>query len=169
LLEHEGGLVELGDNRMKLNLANVKNSKAPMTERLESVVLLPPGVQLKDDVNDSYTDARGNKTDNASYELLTADYNGSGRQLVKVIWNDERITKGQELTAELDVVIDEHAPSQLPFDVYGFSGDEELGAPEYSDNLVTNTILQTDEEDLNGNGNTEQPRLKSGNLYVLVG
>src|SRR5690625_2351632 len=169
LLEDVRGVVTLGNNRMEIELANINNSGAPMNSQLETVVLLPPGVTLHDEVNPSYTNAQGDSADTASYENLEEDYNGSGRQLVQVKWDDSRITKEQNLTAELDVYISEHAPNQLMFDVYGFSSDDGLQAPSNTDGGITDTVLQTDTEDLNGNGDTSQPRLKSGNQYTLAG
>lgn len=169
LLEDVRGVVTLGNNRMDIELENINNSGAPMNSQLETVVLLPPGVTLHDEVNPSYTNAQGDPTDGASYEILEEDYNGSGRQLVQVKWDDSRITKGQNVTAELDVYISDHAPNQLRFDVYGFSSDDGLQAPSNTEGGITDTVLQTDTEDLNGNGDTSQPRLKSGNQYTLAG
>ncbi|WP_182201150.1 isopeptide-forming domain-containing fimbrial protein [Paraliobacillus salinarum] len=169
LLNHVGGVVTLGNNRMQVELENANNSLAPMNSQLETTVLLPPGVVLNDVVNPSYTDANDEPTTGGSYELVNPDYNGSGRQLVKVQWDDSRITKGQKLTAQLDVEILNYAPNQLRFDVYGFSSDSQLQAPVVAEPGITDTVLQTDSEDLNGNGDVDHPRLKSGNLYVLAG
>src|SRR5690625_7807725 len=77
LLEDVRGVVTLGNNRMEIELANINNSGAPMNSQLETVVLLPPGVTLHDEVNPSYTNAQGDSADTASYEILEEDYNGS--------------------------------------------------------------------------------------------
>lgn len=180
LLEHHSGEVVHGENRMKVTLKNESSSILTMSEQLESVVLLPPGVILNTDPNATYT-AYTEYTDNdgkttqeqyeikGQYEIISDDYNGSGRQLVKIKWDEDRIRIGWELTAELDVSISEGAPNTLTFDVYGFSGDEELRVPSTSGTSITDTILQTDEDDLNGDGVTDQPRLKSGNIYTIRG
>src|SRR5690625_4697400 len=51
----------------------------------------------------------------------------------------------------------------------GFSGEGELNVPSGVGELITDTILQTDDDDLNGNGVTDEPRLKSGNIYTMRG
>src|SRR5699024_10402369 len=51
LLEDVRGVITLGKNRMQLELENINNSPAPMNSQLETVVLLPPGVVLDDEVN----------------------------------------------------------------------------------------------------------------------
>jgi len=166
LLEDVRGVVTLGNNRMQVNLENINNSGAPMSSSLETVVLLPPGVTLHDEVNASYTNREGLMTTDASYEVLSNDHNGSGRQLVKISWDDSRMTKGESVTAELDVYIGEHAPNQLVFDIYGFSNNENLRAPSNSGGL-TDTIIQNDTDNFYGKG-TSHPRLKSGNRYTLA-
>ncbi len=168
LLTHDGGEVIRGENRMKVRLANSSSSTLTMSEPLETVVLLPVGVTINEDPKASYTDTDG-RTSNGKYEIVDQNYNGSGRQLVKIQWNDDRIRIGENLTAELDVTISNGAPNSLQFDVYGFSGDEELRVPATNGNSITDTVLQTDEGDLNGDGLTDQPRLKSGNIYTIRG
>ncbi|SFL32957.1 Cna protein B-type domain-containing protein, partial [Gracilibacillus orientalis] len=175
LLEHHGGEVTSGDNRMRINLNNIDSSSRAMDGPLETAVLLPAGVTLKDDSNPDYIDGDGRSSIETSsaqggnYEILSDDYNNSGRQLVKVTWNDDLLRVGNGLYAELDVNISEAAPNTLLFDVYGFSGESDLLVPDSTGSAITDTTLQTDEEDLNQNGDTEEPRLKSGNVYSIRG
>ncbi|MGY4688555.1 MSCRAMM family protein [Salibacterium sp. K-3] len=170
LLDEENGEVVRGQNRMKVNLNTIDTSTLAMDAPLETVTLLPPGITLNDNPNAAYTNMDGRTSaDNGSYEVLSDNYNGSGRQLVKVSWDDDLLRPGNGLTAELDVTIAESAPTSLPFDVYGFSGDQALEAPDSSGTAVTDTTLQTDTDDLNGDGATEEPRLKSGNHYIIQG
>ncbi|CAM4158756.1 adhesive domain-containing protein [Lederbergia lenta] len=168
LLAHDGGEITHGENRVKVTLSNMGSSVLTMSGPLEAVILMPSGVTLNQNPNAEYTNTDGAPS-NGQYEILDMDYNGSGRQLVKINWDDDRIRIGKDLTAELDITVSKGAPNTLQFDVYGFSGDEVLGAPTTSGGTVTDTILQQDSEDLNRNGNTEQPRLKSGNIYMIRG
>lgn len=168
LIDHDGGEVIRGDNRMKVTLSNMGSSVLTMSGPLEAVVLLPTGVMLNQMPKASYTNSDGRASD-GQYEVLDSNYNGTGRQLVKIKWNDDRIRIGRNLTAELDVLISDSAPNSLQFDVYGFSGDNELRAPVTSGGTITDTLLQTDEDDLNGDSLTDQPRLKSGNIYAIRG
>lgn len=169
LLDHENGEVITGENRMKVQLNNTNSSTDPMEEQLETVVLLPLGVTLNENPSPTYLDGSGTTDQGGNYEVLSDDYNGSGRQLVNITWNDDRLRIGKNVAAELDVIISDNAPNKLQFDVYGFSGDEELQVPGTTGDTLTDTILQTDEEDLNGDGITDQLRLKSGNEYFIRG
>lgn len=167
LLEHTAGEVVSGDNRVKLTLKNNNSSAVSMSKDLEAVVLLPLGVTLKDEANPAY---KGPSSLDVSgdYEVLSDDYNGSGRQLVKVKWDENNLRPGNNLTAELDVEITDDAPDTLKFDVYAYTGNADLRAPNNTGTLITDTTLQKDEEDLNNNGKKEN-RLKSGNVYVKRG
>jgi len=167
LLEDVRGVVSLGKNRLQIELKNINTSLAPMTESLEAVALLSPGVKLHEQADPAFTDAKGNPTTAASYDIIDNDYNGSGRQLIKVIWQDQRLIRGQNLTAEFDVFIEEKAPSQLVFDVYGFSQEENIEVPSHTGG-ITDTVLQNDSENFYGKG-TSHPRLKSANRYTVAG
>ncbi|SEN91318.1 Cna protein B-type domain-containing protein [Amphibacillus marinus] len=175
LLDHTGGYVTAGPNRARVNLSTQSSSTLSMTGSLESVVLLPPGIRLADVTNDAFIDADGRSTaDSATamggnHEILDESFNGSGRQLVKFSWNDRLLRPGNSVFAEIDVEIDESAPGALTFDVYGFSGDQELAVPSVSNPGVTDTVLQTDSNDLNQDGSTADPRLRSGNVYSISG
>lgn len=163
LEDHNKDEVVYGPNRMEVTLDNRSTSAYSMNEDLEAVVLLPIGVKVSDTPNEAYSNSNG-----GTYEVID-NYNGTGRQLVKFTWDEEYLRYGDSLKAWIDVEIVEGNSSSLKFDVYGFSGDEELRVPSTSGTSITDTILQTDEDDLNGDGVTDQPRLKSGNIYTIRG
>src|SRR5690625_3285318 len=175
LIDHIGSFVESGDNRMRVTLKTETSSTIGMTEPLNTVILLPPGVKVSETPAVDFIDEDGNSlnaSSNAaggSYEILEDNYNGSGRQLVKFNWNDRFLRPGNNVQAESNVTIDEAAANTLTFDVYGFSGDSVLQVPDIDNPGITDTILQTDDEDLNNDGNSEQPRLKFGNEYYMSG
>lgn len=175
LSDHMNSEVIPGNNRLIVSLNNTNSSPATMNKDLETVVLLPPGVTISSNPNPIYIDGGSRSSDNdisaagGSYEVLEDNYNGSGRQLVKFTWNDSQLRINRNVQAEINVVISEDAPNTLQFDVYGFTGNTELSVPSTSGDTITDTILQVDEDDLNGDGVTDQPRLKSGNLYVIRG
>ncbi|MCC2249809.1 LPXTG cell wall anchor domain-containing protein [Virgibacillus sp. AGTR] len=175
LIDQLGSYVAPGDNRMRVNLNTEDSSTLAMNEPLETVVLLPPGINIANNPEVEFTDADGRSSiDTTSaaggdYTVISNNYNDSGRQLVKFNWNDRLLRPGSSLYAEINVQIDESAPNTLSFSVYGFSGDQELTVPSVESPGLTDTVLQTDVEDLNENGNSDQPRLKSGNEYYISG
>ncbi|TSB48561.1 SpaA isopeptide-forming pilin-related protein [Alkalicoccobacillus porphyridii] len=168
LTNHQGSYVDFGDNRMRVNLNTENSSTLAMSEPLEAMVLLPPGVTISDDPDAGFTDADGRASD-GSFEIVSDNYNDTGRQLVKFNWTDRLLRPGKNVASEINVQINEGAANVLTFDVYGFSGDESLTVPSVDNPGQTDTVLQTDSEDLNENGNTDQPRLKSGNEYYMSG
>lgn len=167
LVDNRGGIVQVGKNKMKIDFLTSSSSVKSIKKPLEAVVLLAPGVKISQNPNITYTGINNNQT-TGNYEIISDNFNNSGRQLVKFKWDDEYIRVSNKLTATIDVEIDGSAPNSLYFDVYGFSGDKELKVPIFKDSVLTNTILQTDQDDLNGNDDVEQPRLKSGNVYYLT-
>lgn len=175
LVDHQGSYVEPGNNRLRVNLATENSSTLAMSNPLETVVLLPSGVSIADapDLDIIDADGRSSKDTNTAaggdYEVLSDNYNNSGRQLVKFSWNDRLLRPANTLYSEINVQIDENAPNILTFDVYGFSGDEELEVPVIENPGLMDTVLQTDTDDINEDGTSEQPRLKSGNVYYISG
>lgn len=168
LKNHKNGTVEQGSNRLLVHYQTVPTSAFPISNPLESVTLLPPGVTINEEKpNDAYTGVNKGSI-KGNYKILSTNYNNSGRQLVKFIWDADYIRIGNNVTAEIDINIADNAPSHLKFDVYGFSGDPKLSVPEVEKPVLTDTILQVDMEDLNDNKNKDQPRIKSSNAYNMI-
>ncbi|WP_054860755.1 hypothetical protein [Gracilibacillus sp. JCM 18860] len=175
-MEQNGGEVVSGSNRMEVKLTNSTSSTLAMQEQLETVVLMPPGVTVNDNPNPEYIDKDDRSSQSSSsaagggaYDILSDNYNDSGRQLVRIRWNDRILRPGNDLAAQLDVTISENTPNHLLFQVYGFSGDEQLAVPEGQGSSIKDTTLETDTEDLNENSTVDEPRLKSGNSYYMSG
>ncbi|MGY3704076.1 hypothetical protein BW731_03815 [Vagococcus martis] len=170
LKNHNSGVVQKGGNRVLIKLINMNSSDTTLNSKLESVILLPPNVKLGANPNASYTKQSGVSTDaKGSYTVLNNNYNNSGRQLIKVVWNENYIRPSEQLEAELNVTIGKSAPTDLYFDVYGFSGNNNLKVPTGEANNIRKTIKQDDTDDLNKDGNKSRPRIKSGNRYTLIG
>ncbi|UOQ87028.1 SpaA isopeptide-forming pilin-related protein [Gracilibacillus salinarum] len=168
LTNHQGSYVDFGDNRMSVNLTTSNSSTLAMNEPLEATVLLPSGVVISDNPDSLFYGSDGRES-NGEYEIVSDNFNDTGRQLITFHWEDRLLRPGKNINTEINVDISEGAPNILKFDVYGFSGDEELTVPTVDNPGLTDTILQTDVGDLNGDGNDDQPRLKSGNEYYMSG
>lgn len=176
LLDQDASIISSGSNRLKISFNNENSSETIMREKIESSVLLPIGVTLSARPNPTYS--VGSKVKNKPveeptkgfYRVISDNYNGSGRQLIGVVWNEDRIDKKESMLAELDVDISDNAPSRLLFDVYGFSGDKALRVPVSGGNNLTETILQiNNSDDLNNDGRPDTIRIKSSNVYLLNG
>ncbi|WP_411953819.1 SpaA isopeptide-forming pilin-related protein [Alkalibacillus sp. S2W] len=175
LLDQQGSYITAGKNRMQVDLNTESTSTLAMNEPMETAVLMPPGVTIDQSPEAEFIDADGRSTSDTDtakggdFEVLSDDYNGSGRQLVQFSWNDSILRPGKSLYSEINVQVAEDAPNELPFEVYGFSGDESLDVPDVDDPGLTDTVLQTDDGDLNENGVSDEPRIKSGNEYHIAG
>ena len=169
LSKNDGNIVSPGQNKMNVVFKTDKSSAVKVNKPIEALVLLPIGVTVNKTPNAIYKGNDG-ETVKGTYNVVSANHNNSGRQLVKVRWPESRMNIGGNFRSTLDVTIDKNAPNSLLFDVYGFSGDASLGVPKVSGSVLTNTVLQNDTDDLNKDGKkATQPRVKSGNLYSIVG
>lgn len=133
LQTHKNGEVVYGDNRAVVTLSNLTSAAANINKMLQAAVLLPAGVSLASTPNPQFIDAdrrvAGKEAAAAGGQLnlLDADYNGTGRQLVLVQWNDWRIMPGKKVEASFDIVISKNTPSNvLNFEVYGYASNSNL-------------------------------------------
>lgn len=172
----DNGVVKAGDNRITGSFANDKSSPEEMNQPLESMVLLPVGVVVNE-ANPEYqlmslsgkwdeATSDGNNQ-NGNVAIVNNDYNGTGRQLIKVQWNDAILNPGRLLSYSFNVVIQESAPTPLRMDTHGFSGEEKLAVPSGAATL-TDSYLEIDTADLNGDGNTTQNSVLSSNQYRMI-
>lgn len=174
----DGGIVKPGENRITGRFINDSSSVMPLENPLGAAVLLPEGVkidtadagiQLQNEMGiwDDRTQTGDNQ--NGSVEIVTANYNNTGRQLVRIKWNSDRVNPGQRLSYGMNVIISEDAPTKLRMDTYGFTGTDDITVPSISGNgAITDSYLQDDNDDLNGDGNTTQNRVQSANQYNLL-
>ncbi|MFD2386434.1 SpaA isopeptide-forming pilin-related protein [Enterococcus rivorum] len=167
-------VVETGDNKIFISLKNEVSSQIRVNKPINAAILLPEGVKLKSNPMPDYMDATGLRTSlradarGGSYTNVTSNYNNTNRQLVRVKWNDPDLLPGQSVGAWLDVDVAATAPSPLLPIVYGFSGNSKFTVPTATGNSLTNSILEVDSDDLNGDANKTQNRVKSGNSYVML-
>lgn len=174
LSEVKGGIIESGDNKVYVALKNDRSSQISVGNPINAVLLLPEGVKIKANSPADYQDTTKQKTSinataaGGSYVVVSDNYNNTNRQLVRINWNDAQILPNLYVAAWLDVEIANDAPSPLLPVVYGFSGDKEFTAPTVTGNSLTNSILEVDSDDLNGDGNTSQNRVKSSNSYYML-
>ncbi|WP_071875842.1 isopeptide-forming domain-containing fimbrial protein, partial [Enterococcus gilvus] len=171
----KNGIVDAGKNRISGSFAADKASPLPLNKSLSSTALLPVGVKI-DEKNPEYRLANANgwddattdgKNTNGTIKIISNDYNGTKRQLVQITWNDSKMYGGQSFKYGFNTIIDKTAPTPLRMDTYGFSGDAKISVPSGAATL-TDSYLQTDTDDINGNGNTTEPRVLSSNQYRMI-
>lgn len=163
ILNNKGNIVTPGSNQVKFMITNEASSQKRLSGPISAVVILPEGVTLE------------GTNDNAV--VLTNDYENKGRQAIQVSFEEPDLIPKPQFYAEsfpyqvshtLNVNIAENAPSPLNPIVYGFSGENKLDVPTYSSENLTNTVLEVDSDDLNGDGNTTKNRVKSSNSYYML-
>lgn len=155
-MKKDGSSVTDGDNRVQVILMNnrVSLSKIENTNsKIESVVVLPLGVTIKNDPSPHYY-VRSQRaytfTENippGKITVLSNDYNRTGRQAVKVTWDRDKQYPGEFIFAEFDVNIDKNAPDILTMDAYGFGTtyqDKMSGVVEQSPIIKEETDINAD-------------------------
>lgn len=161
------GEVTPGENSVTVSFTNHEDSTSRLKKDIEAYTLLPTDVTVEEDVEATYKyegqDIPG------TIEILDNNYENSNRQLIKITWKDRDILIGKKVTAHFDLQIDKATPKNLRFDVFGFTANDSLKVPKTSTPSITDTILEKDIEDLNGNGDIDEDRIKSANLYILRG
>lgn len=153
--------IQRGNNRIKVELLNTSASTDNVTGPIELVALLPKGVNILDQPNLTFSDNSINPT----YEVL-GEVNG--QQQVKFIFENNRLLPAGKLSASFDVDVTGKALSELNMQVYGYSSNSHLQVPAYEGEVLTQSVLETDSDDLNQNNNTEDFRVKSANRYTIT-
>ncbi len=161
---HDGNTVTPGDNRITARLTNHLTSTNRLNTSHQAMLLLPRGVTLNSDPHPTYVDGEGNSSSTGgSYSIVTNNYNDTGQQLVKVNWTSADLFPSQSLEVGLDVTVASNAPAPLNMSVYGFSADTALAVPN-----PTSSVIETDTNDINADGNVSEPRVKTSTSYDLV-
>ncbi|HHD1569812.1 TPA: isopeptide-forming domain-containing fimbrial protein [Enterococcus faecalis] len=169
------GVVEVGNNRVNGGFSADSASVLPLSKPLEAMVLLPVGVKVdmsnpEFQLGNIYTwdeKTANGKNENGTIQIVSDNYKSTSRQLLKVSWNDSTVYPGKMVNYAFNVKIDKTAPTPLRMDTYGFSGDEKVKVPTGASTL-TDSYLQTDTDDLDGDGNVTEPRVLSSNQYRLI-
>lgn len=156
-----GSNIQRGNNRIQIQFQNDAGSQANVKGLLELVALLPKGVNILDKPNVLYSPNSVNPT----YQVI-GEVNG--QQQIKFTFDNSRLLPGEKVTANFDVDVTRTALSDLEMQVYGFSANTQLQVPTSQGDIYTKSVLETDTNDVNKNGNTTQPRVKSANKYSIV-
>ncbi|MBC1379517.1 MucBP domain-containing protein [Listeria innocua] len=153
----DGNLINIGDNSVSVNLESNKASISRLTGPFEAMVLLPSGVKMKN------TDQQG-----FNVSMLNSNYQKSGRQLLKVKWDNKMLLPAEKLTAKINVSVSKDTPSNMSVEMFGFLQDTDFNVPEVTGTpTISDTKMEIDSNDINQNGNSEESRITSGNHYIL--
>ncbi|MFC0492080.1 isopeptide-forming domain-containing fimbrial protein, partial [Listeria grayi] len=176
---NNAGEVKSGSNRLTGSLTNDSSSVTALVGPFEEAVLLPKGVTV-DPNNPEFQlkniDDWGAKTDSGtnkefgSIKIINSDYQGTGRQLIRINWNDDisKIPSGKLLSYSFNIIIAPNAPTKLIPEAYAFVGNTDFNVPSNSGNNITDSTKETDSDDINGDNVTDQQRVKTGNQYYLT-
>lgn len=165
-VEKDGNVVKTGDNKVQVWLNDYSTSHAALRKDISTTVLLPLGVTVKGDGSAVYTLMSGRagivkKDLTGKLEILDEDYQGSGQQLVKAVWDVDSILPAERLELYFDVTISKNSPDQLPLIAYGTSTtDTELKTD------ASNVTIEVDASDIDNNGDSTQKRAKVQAEYV---
>lgn len=173
LKNSDGNQVEAGDNRVEAIFYNDSSSPIRINDPLTGMLLLPEGVTLKDNPKSRYyylnerTALVAEQETTGTNQIVSNDYNGTGRQLIKVTWDRKEIFPSNYVSVGLDVRVAENAVSPLNVSAYFLTGDSQLAVPD-STGSITDSILEIDSDDINSDGNKTQHRAVSHNRYLML-
>ena len=116
LENHDKNIIQLGENILIGTLENNLASLKSMSDPLKQVVILPKGVTVNPD-SVEYMDAKGNwSVDNGRIEVISNNYNGTGKQAIRITWNETELKPKQDLKFKVNVSIQKVTDSILLFD-----------------------------------------------------
>lgn len=170
LMDADRGEVVPGENRLRIRLRNESSSAVNFKEQMEASVLLPLGIKIKSSAN-LVTQYGNGVPVNGGRRILDDNFKGSGRQLIRVRWNDLMpLEPGRMLDAYFDVNISPDIAPEVTFEVFGFIGNKDLKVPTISGNpTITTSIKEKDRDDLNDNGDRNENMVTSGRRYKVRG
>ena len=172
----KNNVVDAGNNRIEGFFKANSSSPTIISKPLESFALLPVGVsvntskpeyQLTNTIGISDNKTPDGNNDNGTVTIVNDNFEGSNRQLVKISWNEEMINPDKKLTYAFNVVIQEGAPTPLIMNTYGYSSDKKITVPKAEGN-IKDSLLQQNTDNMDGSGDKDKLRIKSGNNYRLV-
>ncbi len=160
------GVVNVGKNRAVGSFTNVASSSSNLTKNLSAIVILPRGVSVDSD-NPNYEVKNGFDNVTGTVAILDSNFDGKGHQKILIKWDDATLTSGKSLTYGFNVNIASSTESPLEIYTYGGSGNISLLVPT-TPSSITDSSTVIDSDDLNGNGNTIETLIKSGNKYTVL-
>ncbi|MDM0470123.1 SpaA isopeptide-forming pilin-related protein [Clostridium perfringens] len=169
LQKASGNVITLGSNRLQINFFNDYSSQANMSEPLMASVLLPKGVLVntKDpDKKMSYFNKNGNEIEDNGKYVVIDNYNGTGQQLIRATWDKKILHPNEHLNFAVNVNVTVDTSQQTKVIAYGTSGNKILEAPVTSDHY---SIKENDSDDINGDNDTKQIRIKTEQYYQIAG
>ena len=165
----DGNTVKVGENQVRHFINTPYASPVNLDGEISSAIILPYGVKLKGDGNFKFyhQEYRLNIPANSitgTGKVIDDDYKGTGKQLVKVVWDKDYVAPYDQLAVTFDVDITDDAPKNMQLISYsGSTKSKELVASTPD----TNTI-EIDTKDINDDGlSNDQKIIKASNNYNL--
>ncbi|MDD7267439.1 MAG: hypothetical protein PUH12_04715 [Lachnospiraceae bacterium] len=165
----DGNIVGIGDNSVRHFVNSPFSSPVSINGEVSSAILLPYGVKLKGDGKFQFWHQEFRLNTAADIitgkgEVIDNDYEGTGKQLVKLVWDKDTIYPYDQLTAEFDVEVTKDATKSMELVSYTAStGSQDIVASDPNYNLV-----ETDTNDINKDGiSAPQKWIRARNSYNL--
>lgn len=172
--KEENGTVMSGPNRVHGTFKNDPSSFATANGSFDTYILLSQGVKLDKENTDStfslyneWTPIDETKV-KGTVTIKDENYLGQDRQLLHVHWDYDSLAANDILTYNFNIIIGEDASSLLIPEAYSFLGNTTFKVPTSTGNLITDSIIQNDINDLNGNGSKNEKMVKTANQYYLA-
>ncbi|SER29065.1 MucBP domain-containing protein [Granulicatella balaenopterae] len=167
--EKDGSLVKVGDNRVNFMVKNLAASASVVKGPVIGNILLPKGVHIKkDDAKEEYYfyNRSGQILKQEAKYTVVDNYNNTGRQLVQVQWDRDRVNPTEVLTFEFGVEVTKDASYHLDLVGYVLAESEQITVP--TDEGFQHIAVEKDKEDMDKDTITDEDRVKLKRTYVLM-
>lgn len=148
-------IVSVPNQEVSVSLKNDASSFESFKGPFTSYILLPEGVHYDDQ--------------QPFIEKVTDNYQGLSQEMLKLTWSEQEMQPNSSRQEKFHVnIIEQEAKSNLLFELYTFSEDDEIIAPKTNQPIMTDTTKLKDESDINSNGDTDEMVFVSGKQYSFV-
>lgn len=150
-------LIEPGDNFLRFDISNDEASHRKLNGPFEAYALIGQGVTIG-----SLEEVKG-----GTVEIVSDNYKGSGKTLIRVIFNSTSIAISQRESMRIPVIIDENTPYTIDVSLFTYLA-EDFEVSQVSNTNGTFTVKEIDAEDFNQDGLTNQAIFVTRNSYTHI-
>ncbi|MHC5228862.1 prealbumin-like fold domain-containing protein [Enterococcus sp. LJL99] len=170
----ENGTVISGPNRVHGTFKSDPSSLVTVKGSFDTYVLLSQGVKLDTENPDGFFSLYNGWTPideteiKGTVSIKDENYLGQERQLLHVHWDYDTLDANDTLTYNFNINVGDDASSLLMPEAYSFLGNATFKVPTSTGNSITDSVIQNDINDINGNGVKNEKMVKTGNQYYLA-
>ncbi|MDV2933833.1 LPXTG cell wall anchor domain-containing protein [Enterococcus faecalis] len=155
-----GQTVKAGDNTIRATVVTGRNQ--PAYRNAVTFILLPIGTVYDKSKETVYKLTSNLKS--PGVEVLTNDYNNSGRQMLRLNWNGD-IGQGEKVNADIPVKIDKESPSIMTPKIFTYADNKVIKVTGNDGTNGNFTDIEENTDKMDSDYPENHPRIKNDNVY----